>query len=519
MSEETPKEETPPVAAEAAAAAAADCSAASAAAAADSSAASAAAASAAAAADPVHEIGGQKYKYLADGKYDVIILGTGTTECILSGLLANKKKKVLHIDRNDFYGAKAASLNLTNLFKKFTGKEPTKEEFEKFGSNRDFNVDLVPKFLMASGELVKLLIHTKVTRYLDFKVVDGSFVAKGKSNHRFTVSKVPGSTAEAIGTPLMGFFQKNKLRRFLNWLADVTPESKVVGKIDVTKKTAQEVFSWFGLDNNSISFIGHAMALENSDDYLEENCMKTLMALRLYGESVARHGTSPYLYPMYGLGGLAEGFARLCAVFGGTFMLHQPVDEILYDASGKAIGVRAGDQAATADHIIGDPSYFAKEKLIPGEKVVRSICFLKHPIPSCKKESCQIIIPALQVKEAGYPARKNDIYISLVSFAHMVAPKGKYIAIVSTEVETSDPLKELEPAIKLLGKIEKRFDAVESGFSQNLATSGASDNCYISATYDGTSHFQSVAKDVMRIYKGVTGEDIDMSIDATIKDE
>ena len=38
---------------------------------------------------------------------------------------------------------------------------------------RDWNVDLIPKFLMANGQLVKLLIHTGVTRYLEFKSIEG----------------------------------------------------------------------------------------------------------------------------------------------------------------------------------------------------------------------------------------------------------------------------------------------------------------------------------------------------------
>lgn len=37
---------------------------------------------------------GKTYKPLADGKYDAIILGTGLKECILSGLLSVKGKKV-----------------------------------------------------------------------------------------------------------------------------------------------------------------------------------------------------------------------------------------------------------------------------------------------------------------------------------------------------------------------------------------------------------------------------------------
>ncbi|RTE72945.1 Rab GDP-dissociation inhibitor, partial [Fusarium euwallaceae] len=45
-------------------------------------------------------------------EYDVIVLGTGLTECILSGVFSVKGKKVLHIDRNDHYGGEAASVNL-----------------------------------------------------------------------------------------------------------------------------------------------------------------------------------------------------------------------------------------------------------------------------------------------------------------------------------------------------------------------------------------------------------------------
>ncbi|KAI7118950.1 hypothetical protein KC352_g33435, partial [Hortaea werneckii] len=36
--------------------------------------------------------------------YDLVVLGTGLTECILSGVMSVKGKKVLHMDRNDHYG-------------------------------------------------------------------------------------------------------------------------------------------------------------------------------------------------------------------------------------------------------------------------------------------------------------------------------------------------------------------------------------------------------------------------------
>lgn len=83
-----------------------------------------------------------------DETYDVIILGTGLTECILSGLLSVNGKKVLHMDRNDYYGGDCASLTLDQAWKHFgEAGEPPKE----LGPVRQYNVDLIPKFLMANG--------------------------------------------------------------------------------------------------------------------------------------------------------------------------------------------------------------------------------------------------------------------------------------------------------------------------------------------------------------------------------
>lgn len=46
-----------------------------------------------------------------------------------------------------------------------------------------------------------------------------------------------------------------------------------------------------------------------------------------------------------------------------------------------------------------------------------------------------------------------DIYISCVSFAHNVSTKDYYLAMVSTNVETSNPEEELQPGLSLLGPI------------------------------------------------------------------
>ena len=142
--------------------------------------------------------------------YDVIVLGTGLKECVISGLLAVKGKKVLHLDRNEYYGAETASLNLTNLWKKYRpGSEPPAE----YGHNRDWNIDLIPKFIMANGKLVKMLLHTKVTKYLEWKCVDATYVMQHKkggllSKEKDQICKVPATDGEALKSSLMGLWQK-----------------------------------------------------------------------------------------------------------------------------------------------------------------------------------------------------------------------------------------------------------------------------------------------------------------------
>lgn len=46
-----------------------------------------------------------------------------------------------------------------------------------------------------SGQLVRMLLITQVTRYLDFKVVEGSFVYKGGK-----IYKVPSTETEALAS-------------------------------------------------------------------------------------------------------------------------------------------------------------------------------------------------------------------------------------------------------------------------------------------------------------------------------
>uniref|UniRef100_A0A0V0G8A2 Rab GDP dissociation inhibitor n=1 Tax=Triatoma dimidiata TaxID=72491 RepID=A0A0V0G8A2_TRIDM len=430
-----------------------------------------------------------------DEEYDAIVLGTGLKECILSGMLSVSGKKVLHIDRNQYYGGECASITpLEELFSRFGAPAPD----ETYGRGRDWNVDLIPKFLMANGLLVKLLIHTGVTKYLEFKSVEGSYVYKGGK-----ISKVPVDQKEALASDLMGMFEKRRFRNFLIFVQDVKEDDPRTWKdLDPDTTTTQQLYLKFGLDKNTQDFTGHALALYRDDEYLNEPAVQTIRRIKLYSDSLARYGKSPYLYPMYGLGELPQGFARLSAIYGGTYMLDKPVDEIVME-NGRAVGIKSGEEVARCKQVYCDPSY-VPDKVKKTGQVIRCICLMDHPIPNTKDAlSTQIIIPQKQVN------RKSDIYVSQVSYTHQVAAKGWFIAMVSTTVETDNPEAEIKPGLELLGPIKQKFVTISDYFEPT--DNGKESQIFISASYDATTHFETTCLDVLDIFKRGTGEEFDFS--------
>ena len=180
--------------------------------------------------------------------------------------------------------------------------------------------------------------------------------------------------------------------------------------------TMREVYDKFGLEAGTKDFAGHAMALYQTDAYLDLKgaAPEAIERLRLYGNSVARYGKSPYIYPLYGLGELPQGFARLSAIYGGTYMLNTTVEEVQYEGE-KAVGIKATMRGVEremkfetrAKFIVGDPSYFPTKVRVVGH-VLRTICILKHPLANTSdSDSCQIIIPQSQV------GRKNGMHAHL----------------------------------------------------------------------------------------------------------
>ncbi|XP_017187258.3 guanosine nucleotide diphosphate dissociation inhibitor 2-like isoform X3 [Malus domestica] len=113
-------------------------------------------------------------------------------------------------------------------------------------------------------------------------------------------------------------------------------------------------------------------------------------------------------------------------------------------------------------------------------KVARVIAIMSHPIPNTNEShSVKVILPQKQ---------SDEIY-----------------------AETDHLETELKPGIDLLGPVDeiffKTYDIYEPVNEPTL------DNCFISTSYDATTHFESTVLDVLNMYTLITGKVIDLSVD------
>ncbi|KAI3887857.1 hypothetical protein MKX03_015490, partial [Papaver bracteatum] len=165
-----------------------------------------------------------------------------------------------------------------------------------------------------------------------------------------------------------------------------------------------------------------------------------------------------------------------------------------FDGDGKAYGVTYEGETTKGKKIVCDPSYLP-DKVKNVGRVARAICIMSHPIPNTSdSHSVQVI---LSQKQLG---RKLDMYLFCCSYAHNVAPKGKYIAFISTE-----------PGIELLGPVDETFFDTYDRYEPT--NKDIDDNCYISTSYDAMTHFESTVTDVIAMYSRITRKELDLIVD------
>jgi len=161
---------------------------------------------------------------------------------------------------------------------------------------------------------------------------------------------------------------------------------------------------------------------------------------------------------------------------------------------------------------VAAPQY-VPERVEQKYHVVRLYAVLAHAPNMCKDStSCQLILPASEV------GRASDVYMVSFGHSHGVAPKGKWVVVVSARVEGNiddiAPLalakRELAAILPLLKPARKMFAEVTPYYEPDASLE--QDGVHVFSSCDESSYFDAVEEDVERVLECITGESAVVSL-------
>eukprot|EP00127_Corallochytrium_limacisporum_P000358 Clim_evm53s11 gene=Clim_evmTU53s11 len=334
--------------------------------------------------------------------YDVVILGSGITECITAAAIARTGRKVLQLDSRSEYGGQAMcnisrlsqiknvcthSLDLHQaapvsaeqgvdtfptdhkpFFMGFEEVQPgdaevdgfapdARERLEKLSRGRPgFNFTTIPMALLSSDQMVELLIRSNVGSYVEFRAADQvQFLEQHDAESM--AEPVPSSKGQIFSSKTLSMVEKRLLMRFLGTIAPAMEALQsgdagdVVDMQDGKPMIAHLLEAKLPARLNGC--ILYAMSGATTDqaraDLPTEEILEVkygMQNLATYLSSIGRFAESPFLFPFYGPSELPQGFARFAAVLGAVQILGFFPDELSTDVS-EVAGAIAEDSEET----------------------------------------------------------------------------------------------------------------------------------------------------------------------------
>eukprot|EP00045_Choanoeca_perplexa_P009392 m.90381 g.90381 ORF g.90381 m.90381 type:complete len:503 (+) comp14880_c0_seq1:98-1606(+) len=242
--------------------------------------------------------------------FDITVAGTGLVGSILAAAFARNGKRVLHIDENDVYGDLWSTVRANDLAS-FAERNDSLEEFTEWRSEalkpRQVNIDITPKVCSSRGSLVKLLLSSNTSRYLEFKPVANLFSHDGSQ-----LSMVPFNKSSLMKARSLPPRDKRVLVRYLQACKSDADKPELA-----TLSYSTHLQQTHGLSEGLARVVMHEL-LWVADDI---NAADATALMLTFLASLGVYSPTPYIAVMYGIGEVAQAFCRLCAVFGGIYML------------------------------------------------------------------------------------------------------------------------------------------------------------------------------------------------------
>ncbi|KAI0546986.1 rab protein geranylgeranyltransferase component A [Xylaria curta] len=314
---------------------------------------------------------------LDEETWDVVISGTGLSQSLLALALSRSNKRIIHLDKNDFYGEHDAALSLqeadawaqafagggaaqqldqphssandtdepvagpsgaanvdnsattaalsstegSRIFRNAHVWKHSDAEAKGLSSPRAYSLALAPQIIHTRSELLSQLVSSKAYRQVEFLAVRPSFFiySTTDTNGGF-LARIPSSREDIFLAQHIPARSKRKLMRFLKFVIDHdSDEQKPVWQEKANSPLSELLVDEFKLDEDlRDSILALTLTLDEKVTVKDGLAMihRHISSMGLFGRGFCA------VYPKWGgVSEIAQVGCRAGAVGGGIYML------------------------------------------------------------------------------------------------------------------------------------------------------------------------------------------------------
>ncbi|KAI8385015.1 GDP dissociation inhibitor [Radiomyces spectabilis] len=318
--------------------------------------------------------------------------------------------------------------------------------------SRSYNLDLAPKILGCRGELVEVLMRSGVGRYLEFQGVNDIFLYDAADDH---FEKVPSSKEDVFTNKSIALVEKRKLMKFLTFAMNYDEQD--VASLEGYETAPYERFleEKFKITGKLQAAILYAIAIVDSKALTPQGLART----QSFMKSMGRFSKGGYLCALYGGGSeIAQAFCRVCAVYGGVYILNQPLKKMEMDNDNQCVGVTTEDgQTFHCRWLVTGIDYMPKNWLSSTEQTWVSRAFLVTDRPLAYVEEDHMEALGFGVIPPQTIAANTKPVLSLhLSNESMACPRDQYVTYLWTE-DDSQVLQDIVQTLLDKHDVSPRF--------------------------------------------------------------
>ena len=362
------------------------------------------------------------------GDYDLIIAGTGLTECLVSGCFSQSGKKLLHFERSSEYGGFLKTKGIKDFIKwsKENGELIIDRIEEKLGSevrNGAYCIDLFPLIYFSRDKIIDVLVNSNGFESVNAFLIDGLYY-RSKEGFR----QIPTSKSSIFSDKSLPLRQKRAVMKFVSYFLPPEEYGHAIDFEDIKAKVEEYNDKPFKELMDSLSF-GDDLA--GAFEYFVANASEPLITkvaverIKKFLSSFGRWGPTPFITFSYGASEVPQALSRFSSVHGGLFILNHYPKQIERDENGLVLTV---DDIGTikTKALVASPEHIestGEEKFIAN----REVLLLSKKLLDCER-SIAVIAP-------GVLGNEKPVYIYQFDGTLRCCQENEYLVHLSSTGE------------------------------------------------------------------------------------